>query len=207
MDIVLKGIVSGLVLALLIGPVFFTIIQTSLERGFRSGAWVALGVSMSDAMYIVLAYFGLSALFADPVWQEYLGYGGGLILIGFGAYYLIIKTRKLTTYDVKLIEEKKPLRLAAKGFVINGLSPMVLVFWLGTVSIATGELGYRTPVEALTFFSSIVFTVFFTDLMKAKLADQLRQLITSQFIRIMNIILGVVMLAFGLRLLLSGTGL
>jgi threonine/homoserine/homoserine lactone efflux protein len=44
MDIILKGIVSGIVLALLIGPVFFTILQTSIEKGFWSGVFVAIGV-------------------------------------------------------------------------------------------------------------------------------------------------------------------
>jgi threonine/homoserine/homoserine lactone efflux protein len=50
MEIVINGIVSGIVLAFLIGPVFFTIIQTSIERGFTSGVLVAVGVSFSDAV-------------------------------------------------------------------------------------------------------------------------------------------------------------
>ena len=60
MEIVLNGIVSGIVLAFLIGPVFFTIIQTSIERGFWSGVFVAIGVSLSDAFYILVSYFGLT---------------------------------------------------------------------------------------------------------------------------------------------------
>ena len=51
------------VLAFLIGPVFFTIIQTSIERGFGSGTLVAVGVSLSDAFYITLTYLGIYQLF------------------------------------------------------------------------------------------------------------------------------------------------
>jgi len=52
MEIVFNGVKFGFSLAFLIGPVFFTIIQTSIERGFWNGAWVALGVSLSDAVYV-----------------------------------------------------------------------------------------------------------------------------------------------------------
>ena len=52
------------------------------------------------------------------------------------------------------------------------------------------------------FFASIVATVFTTDIIKAKLADKLRMLITPKVIRIMNIVLGVVMVVFAGKLIL-----
>jgi threonine/homoserine/homoserine lactone efflux protein len=100
-----------------------------------------------------------------------------------------------------------PWKLVGKGFVINGLSPMVLIFWLGTVGVATTKLGYSTPDKAIPFFAAIVSTVFVTDLLKAKLADNLRRLLTSKFIRNLNIALGVVLLIFGLRLIYSASTL
>jgi threonine/homoserine/homoserine lactone efflux protein len=202
MEIVLKGIVSGIALALLIGPVFFTIIQTSLERGFWNGALVAVGVSVSDALYIVLAYLGLSQALTSNKAQLYMAYVGGFILFGFGAYYLLVKSRRILNYHSVSIKASSPIRLVVKGFIINGLSPMVLIFWLGMVGVATGEFGYTSNSLAITFFGSIVATVFVTDLIKAKLADQLRQILTPRFIRVMNIVLGLVMVIFGGRLIL-----
>jgi threonine/homoserine/homoserine lactone efflux protein len=79
---------------------------------------------------------------------------------------------------------------------------MVLFFWLATVSVATTQLGYGSQKNALIFFASIVITVFTTDIMKAKLADKLRTLITPKVIRIMNIVLGLVMVVFGGKLIL-----
>jgi threonine/homoserine/homoserine lactone efflux protein len=202
MEIILKGIASGLALALLIGPVFFTIIQTSMERGFLNGAWVAAGVSLSDALYIALAYLGLSQAISGNHTQVYMAYIGGGILFCFGAYYLLIKTRKVLTFRTVNIKSSNPFRLVAKGFIINGLSPMVLIFWLGMVSVATGEFGYTSNSLALTFFGAIIATVFITDILKAKLADRLRQIMTPRFIRVMNIVLGLVMVIFGGRLIL-----
>jgi threonine/homoserine/homoserine lactone efflux protein len=202
MDIILKGIVSGVVLAFLIGPVFFTILQTSIERGFGSGVFVAIGVSLSDAFYIFVAYLGLAQFMESESFRHYLAYAGGLTLLGFGIYYLFIKSRKLANFDPGKIKYRSPARLIAKGFIINGLSPMVLFFWIATVGVSTTQLGYDTMREVLVFFSAIVLTVFTTDLIKAKLADKLRLLITPRFIRIMNIVLGIVLVIFACKLML-----
>ena len=142
MDIVLNGIVSGIVLAFLIGPVFFTILQTSIERGFWSGVFVAIGVSLSDAVYILVSYLGLIQFIEADNFRHYLAYGGGSILLAFGIYYLFIKSKRLTHYDPEKIQTRSWFRLLAKGFIINGLSPMVLFFWVATVSLATTRLGY-----------------------------------------------------------------
>jgi threonine/homoserine/homoserine lactone efflux protein len=202
MDIAIKGIVSGIVLACLIGPVFFTLLQTSIERGFLSGVFVAVGISLSDSFYILISYFGLIRFLDGAEVRHYMAYAGGIILLLFGLYYLFVKSRKLSRYDPEKVQNASGLRLAAKGFIINGLSPMVLFFWLATVSVATTRLGYSTPKNALIFFASIVITVFTTDVIKAKLADKLRVLITLRVIRIMNIVLGVVMVIFAGRLIL-----
>jgi threonine/homoserine/homoserine lactone efflux protein len=201
MDIVFNGIVSGFVLAFLIGPVFFSIIQTSIERGFRSGVFVAIGVSLSDAFYISVCYLGVYQIFDKGNFREYLAYFGGVVLILFGVYYALIKGKKPVSYDAKKLEPTPPLRLVLKGFVINGLSPMVFIFWIGTVVAATTKFNYGSPVKAIPYFAAMVGTVFITDLMKAKLADKLRKVLTPRFIRNLNILVGVLLIVFGARLI------
>jgi threonine/homoserine/homoserine lactone efflux protein len=203
MEIVLKGLLSGLVLAILVGPVFFTLLQTSIERGFRSGVYVAVGISVSDSLYIALSYLGLASLFNSEVFQVYLSYIGGFIILCFGGYYLFIKSRKMINFNAEHVEEKSPVKLMAKGFIINGFNPMVLLFWIGTISFATGELGYTETRDAITFLATIVATVFITDIIKAKLADKLRVLLTPVIIKFMNIVLGGVMFCLGIKLLYS----
>jgi threonine/homoserine/homoserine lactone efflux protein len=201
MEIVFNGIVSGIVLAFLIGPVFFTLLQTSIEHGFKSGSFVAIGISLSDALYISVSYLGVYQIFDRGNFREYLAYFGGGVLLMFGIYYLLVKSRRLATYDPEKMQTRRPLRLIAKGFIINGLSPMVLIFWLGTVGVATTKFGYSTPGKAIPYFAAIVGTVFTTDLIKAKLADKLRAVMTPRFIRTLNIVLGIVMVIFGGRLI------
>jgi threonine/homoserine/homoserine lactone efflux protein len=202
MEIVFNGIAYGFLLAFLIGPVFFTIIQTSIERGFRNGVFVAIGVSFSDAFYIVVCYLGLVKIMEAESMRHYMAYGGGMVLLGFGIYYLFIKSRKLTQQDIKSLPNRSWTRLVMKGFIINGLSPMVLFFWLATVGVATTQFGYHEPREAFIFFGGIVGTVFLTDVVKAKLADKLSMLMTPRIIRFMNIVLGLVLVIFAGKLIL-----
>ena len=202
MESIVNGIISGIVLAFLIGPVFFTLIQTSIERGFKSGFFVAIGVSTSDAVYIALAYLGIYQIFDKGNFREYLAYCGGIVLLIFGIYYLFIKNKKLIDQNPDTMPVRSPLRLILKGFIINGLTPVVLLFWIGTVSIATTKFGYDTPGKAIPYFAAIVATVFTTDIIKAKLADKLRLVITPKVIRTLNIVLGIAMIIFGGRMII-----
>lgn len=201
MEVILNGIISGIVLAFLVGPVFLTILQTSIERGFGSGALVAIGVSLNDTFYITLTYLGIYQIFDTGNFREYLAYFGGVVLLIFGIYYLFVKSKRLYRFEPEEVQVNNPWKLIGKGFIINGLSPMVLIFWLGTVGIATTKFGYSTPAKAIPFFAAIVSTVFITDVIKAKLADKLRRILTPQFIRNLNIVLGFVLLIFGCRLI------
>jgi threonine/homoserine/homoserine lactone efflux protein len=207
MDIILNGVASGILLAFLIGPVFFTIMQTSIERGFTSGTLVAIGVSLSDAFYITLIYLGVYQLFDRGNFREYLAYFGGIVLVLFGAYYLFVKSKKVQQFGDVRGQMNNPWRLVGKGFIINGLSPMVFLFWLGAVGVATTKFGYTIPQKAVPYFACIVSTVFFTDVIKAKLADKLRLLLTAKFIRNLNVILGILLLLFGGRLILLASHL
>ena len=205
MSKVLEGIQFGIFLAFLIGPVFFTLLQTSIEKGFTYGMMVAIGVSLSDVIYVAICYFGLIALVNDPSNAVYLAYGGGLVLIGFGAYHVFIKGRSSTALG-QTIKAKGPLRYVLKGFLLNGFSPTVLFFWVATVS-SLMTLGYSSGRDFSIFFGSLLITVLLMDILKAFLADKLRNLVTVRFIRLSNIILGIVLIGFGLKLILVQAGL
>ena len=202
MDKVLQGIQFGIMLAFLIGPVFFTILQTSIEKGFFFGVMVAIGVSLSDIIYVTICYLGLINLLDNPQNKIYMAYLGGAILTLFGIYHVFIKGRKKSIFT-PIAKEHGTLRYILKGFIINGFSPTVLFFWVATISLVSLDFGYTEGSDFYIFFGSVLATVFLTDVLKAFLSDRLRNLITGRFIRITNIVLGIVLIVFGLRLMLG----
>jgi hypothetical protein len=88
-----EGISMGLVLSAMIGPVFFALIQNSLEHGFRYAAVLALGILLSDLIYVVVTYFSISLLAQYPFFEIGLGYAGGAVLIGFGISTILKKNK------------------------------------------------------------------------------------------------------------------
>jgi len=196
-----NGIEFGIVLAFLIGPVFFAILQTSVERGFWVGVLVAVGVSISDLLYVLICYFGLSTFVTQPGVKLYMGVAGGGILLCFGAYYLFVKSRRQTFTNLESVKERRTYRYLAKGFLINSLSPMVPLFWIGAVSVATLDFGYTSGSYFAVFFAGVLVTAFGTDVLKAYLAGRLRNLITHRLLMILNMGVGTVLILFGCRLI------
>lgn len=205
--IILNGIKLGFVLAFLVGPVFFTIIQTSVERGFWNGVLVALGVSLSDMLYVTVCYFGLTQFIDQDQNKIYMAYGGGVILILFGLYHLLVKSRKSAREEIKTESGKGKFRYFLKGFIINGISPMVILFWLGAISIASVDFGYSKGSQFTLFFIAVLATVLGTDILKAYLANKLRRMVTPRTLMFLNVFVGLILIVFGIRLLLMAKGL
>ena len=85
-----QGLLFGLAMMFFIGPVFFYLLQISLEHGTKSGMAAAIGIVTSDATVIVLCYFWASKLFENGTKQNefWLAIIGGVILVIFGLGYI-----------------------------------------------------------------------------------------------------------------------
>ncbi len=78
---------------------------------------------------------------------------------------------------------------------------MVLIFWIGAISVASIDFGYSKGFEFFLFFGVVLGTVFTADVLKAYLANKLRRMVTSRLMRIMNIMVGICLIIFGSRLI------
>jgi len=55
MQYVFEGILFGLTLTILLGPIFIVLIQSSLENGSKAGLIAASGIWISDIIIVVLS--------------------------------------------------------------------------------------------------------------------------------------------------------
>lgn len=190
------GFFVGFALAFLIGPVFFLLIQTSIEQGFKLAAVLALGVALSDACFIIVAEIGSNLFFTNKALAGYVGYGGGAILIAFG----IVNFFKKATKPATLVSSKGAFfKTFVKGFALNSLNPFVLIFWLGVAGSIVGK-NYNTGLH-FVFYTSIILTVFTTDIFKIYLASKLQKLLTGHVLIWMNRVSGLALIGFGIRII------
>ena len=52
MEPLLKGIISGITISLLIGPIFFALVELTIFKGWRCGLLYVFGVLISDVILI-----------------------------------------------------------------------------------------------------------------------------------------------------------
>jgi threonine/homoserine/homoserine lactone efflux protein len=191
----------GLLLSIMIGPVFFALLQTSIDKGFRAGIQLAVGISLSDAAYILGTYFFITSITAHKEVNSVLGVAGGMIMLVIGSLTVTKKGKKSVVLTERVRSGKQDIvKQVTKGFLLNGINPFVLIFWIGVVSMISLKESY-TPHHDLAFFSGMLLTVLSTDIFKAYLANKLSKFITITFLTWLNRISGVVLIAFGLRLL------
>ena len=87
----IQGAILGLTLSALLGPALFTLLQTSIHRGLKSGIFLAFGIFLSDVSVVYLAFLGALQLISQRSNYLIAGILGGSILIGFGLYTFLHK--------------------------------------------------------------------------------------------------------------------
>lgn len=196
----IEGISIGLVLSTLVGPVFFALIRNSIENGFRYAAILALGILVSDSLYVVVTYFGISFLSSTTYFELILGTVGGLILTGFGIRALLKKSTPTGEIRRLPFSELKKRNAFAIGFGINGINPFVLLFWISIASLVSLKEDWSMG-QVRAYYAGILVTVFLIDLLKAFVAKQLSQFVTPRVMALLNRLAGGVMIYFGVRML------
>lgn len=194
----LNGLAFGLVLILSLGPAFFLLVQTSIEKGFKKAAFIAFGISFGDILFVVLIMKGVTSLLEDPSIKFWAGIIGVILLILFGLYSFFKKPQ----LGLEPNENKAEGYFGnfLKGFVFNFFNPSTVVFWLSVVSIVQINFGYSGNQKAL-FFTGVLFAIISTDLTKSYLAGKLKRFLTVRAVNILNKAVGVILVGFGVVLL------
>ncbi|MEL6661242.1 MAG: LysE family transporter, partial [Bacteroidota bacterium] len=111
MSIFMEGVYWGVLLAILVGPLLVALIQASLEQGTKAGLAVALGIWVSDLLFVFTVYFGISYVndwIALDNFEVTLGLAGAVVLLGTGALTLLTKPPRLDDPNHLLKNTKGP---------------------------------------------------------------------------------------------------
>jgi len=204
-DGLLYAALYGVILAFMVGPVFFTLIETSITKGFKAGLFFDLGALTADIIFVLIALYGTSKILEKVRDDPGLLIFGGVILIAYGVISYIRTSKSL----VKIVREhyavkvKKDLGgLFLKGFLLNFVNFGVLAGWIATIIMANALTNSKHGVKL--FLLTVLISFFLTDLIKISLAKKLKNKLTPRFIFKTKKWVSIIIIVFGVLLLAEG---
>jgi len=198
----LNGILFGLLLTILAGPIFFALVQAGIERGFRAGFVMGLGIWISDVLIITLVYQSVSYFVAAAEtgsFKLWMGIAGGVMLTVIGLLTFFSPPPDMEAPKNIKTSTASYLTLFSKGFLINTINPFTFFFWVSVMTsvVLKEEMG---TTSALLFFGGIIGTIMTTDSLKVILAKYIRRWLKPIHLLWARKISGVALMLFGIAL-------
>lgn len=190
-----KGFSTGIGLSLMLGTVFFSIVQNAITHGVRAGIMIASGVVLSDMIFIYLAI--QSVLFADFLhdYSVQVKWMGALFLALFGVVQFF-KTRSWQDVNGNTPHQHS-FKLIATGFFLNVINPVNFFIWLSLSSLLTVGLEYNMA-QKITFFIGSLVSILLTETLIAVFASRLRKYLKNYALQWISRISGGVFIAIAI---------
>ena len=210
MQFFLQAIGIGFLLSVMVGPVFFVLLETSITKGIRAALALDIGVFISDILYILFALSFVDQISSINSGENKLIFGfiGGSIFIIYGIFYFFKKSKMadLTLEAENTSKEvaaapKDYLLLGLKGFILNIANPAVIFYWLSILSLAAQSVPDNTKnpnTWILLFLSILLGTYFSVDVLKVFTAKRLRTLVNQNLLNALNILIGLIFFLTGI---------
>lgn len=204
LDLLLKGMVLGASLSILVGPILIAIVQTSLEQGKIAGLTVGAGIWVSDILFILTVYFGISSIQKVTAWDGFeltMGVAGGIILALFGLATMLSSPPDMKAWEDGAFQQDAYWKLWVKGFLINTINPFTFFFWISvTTTIVVDDA--LSDAYAMLFYGGLLGTIIATDIGKAVFSDWIRTRLKPNSILWMRRIAGATLILFGVVLVI-----
>jgi L-lysine exporter family protein LysE/ArgO len=182
------GLLTGIALCLTFGTVFFSLVQNSVDNGYRTGIKIAFGVFVCDIIFVFFAIFGTALLPDIPDFKKWMAGAGVIFLIVLGLNNLIRGQPKIAYPKTSL---GNLVYYFTTGFLLNGLNPVNFISWVTIASYIRGNLHYNYH-QVLMFFTASVIAVFLVECAMAVFAHRLKKIFTPKVMTIFNKVTGVV---------------
>lgn len=202
--IFVRGLLIGLSIAAVVGPMSVLCIQRTVHRGFSYGLVSGLGVATADGLYGCIAGFGLTVIATFLVNQQGWIRGlGGLFLIYLGCKTLLTRPAERAAAAAKATSF---VSAYASTFLLTLTNPLTILSF-AAIFAGIGVGGQNSPLAALLVVAGVFLGSATWWLLLTGGISLLRGKFTYQWLLWINRLSGGIIAFFGLLALLSLTGL
>jgi threonine/homoserine/homoserine lactone efflux protein len=196
----IEGMVTGVTLTLMVGPVTMVILRHGLIINRKAGLAAATGTWVSDFIFIAFTYWMTQSI---QTWAEQPGNKVGIYALGgFGLLIMgIVLARSKQKASAVITEVRLDgyFKAFLAGFVVNSLSPFTLFFWLGAAALL-----HMQSLSPVIYYAGLMLTLGMGDFIKAWYAPNLTRWIKSHQLYWVQLIAGVAIAVTGLIIIGKG---
>jgi threonine/homoserine/homoserine lactone efflux protein len=195
-----EGLLTGLTLTLMMGPVTMIILRNGLEVNRNAGFFAAAGTWFSDFLFIGVTYwltFSVKDWAGDPAVKLSLYIIGGSSLALMGLLMLRVKRKPIPEHDNP--SSLRYTQAFVSGFLVNSLSPFTLFFWLGVAVFLHLQTGHP-----LYYYTGLMITLSSGDFLKAYMAPKLTLWLKAKYIYWIQLVAGACIAGTGMYIVYLG---
>ena len=204
LDFIFKGMLIGMICSAPMGPVGVLCVQRTLNKGRWYGFVTGCGAAASDMIYAAMTGYGMSFM-GDIINNDqtrfYIQIAGSLLLLAFGVY----SYRSDPTKNIRKSHNNKGTlwHNAWTAFLVTFSNPLIIFLFVALFAQFAFVLPHH-PFEMLVGFASIVGGALLWWYGLTWLVDKIRAKFDENGIRIINQIIGVVVILI-IVIILFGT--
>ena len=194
------GLRFGMLLQLAVGPMCLMVFNTAKNVNFIVAMSLVLAIALVDAFYILLAALGVNKLLDNKKTKTTFKIIGALVLILFGLNII------LSVFDINIIPglNLKPssTNIFVQGLILTLSNPITIVFWGSVLTTKIIDDGLKKNELIIFSVGLVSATLFFLSFI-AFLGTVLSSFIPEIVSRVLNIIVGLLIVIFGLKMLMK----
>lgn len=203
LNIMIKGIIIGVVASAPMGPVGVLCVQRTLNKGRWYGFITGVGAAASDIIYALITGLGMSFvmdLITEPQTLFFLRIFGSLLLLVFGVYcWKSDPTKKIH------ISGKKKGSLVHNGitaFLVTFSNPLIIFLFMAAFAQFTFVIPNH-PLEMFLGYLSIVAGALIWWYGLSWLIDKVREKFDNNGIQLINKIIGSLVIVLSIIILIG----
>lgn len=188
-------------MSILLGAIFFMLIQAGLRYNYKKGILIASGVICGDAIFIFLSIYFTDNISEFIIKNESsINILGGIVFLLIGGFTLIKKRDENIDSEMDVIKTSRNARdFFIKPFVINILNPANALWWLGLFS--TVGQNYNIS-QKIVFSIGALASIFTTEVGISFSASKLKKYINSRTLKVIDLVAGSVLIISGLKMII-----
>lgn len=192
--VIKRGLFLGLIIQLAIGPIFFFIVNLSLQKTLLDGLMGVLAATVVTYIYIALSVFGIGKILEEEKFKKIFGIISSIVLIIFGG---IIINGAINSGNIEIAVNTSNLFASFTSVFLLAISnPLSIVFFTSLFSAKAIEhnytknelyfFGFGTGLSTFIFMGGAILLVSF-----------LKEAIPIIVMQILNIAVGVLIIGYG----------